>query len=353
MPHEATRAHPTRATLKKMMAPYQGARITSSIYQLLNTFPPFVLVCTLMYASLSWSYWLTLALSIIAAGLTVRIFIIQHDCGHGSFLPSPLANAVIGYLCSIVTFTPYASWRRQHAGHHAHWNNLDRRETGVDIYSTCVTVTEYRNANRLQRLKYRIVRHPLISLVVLPPLIFLLLYRVPFDMPAEWRRERRGIYLVNLALFSVFGVLGWSLGFINVLMVHLPIMIFAALFGVWLFSVQHRFERTFWASKENWSATAASLRGSSYLKLPKILQWFSGNIGFHHIHHLNPMIPNYRLQECHDANSVLQTAPVLTLPDALKAWRFALWDQDAERMVGFGEAAGGASASATIGESHG
>jgi omega-6 fatty acid desaturase (delta-12 desaturase) len=299
---------------------------------------------------LSSSYGLTLALSIIAAGLTVRIFIIQHDCGHGSFLPSIFANAVIGHLCSIVTFTPYASWRRQHAGHHAHWNNLDHRHTGVDIYSTCMTVTEYRNANRLQRLKYRIVRHPLISLVILPPLVFLLLYRVPFDMPAEWRRERRGIYLVNLALFSLFGVLAWSIGLTNVLMVHLPIMFFAAVFGVWLFSVQHRFERSFWAPKENWSATAASLRGSSYLKLPKILQWLSGSIGYHHIHHLNPMIPNYRLQECHDANSALQTAPVLSLLDALRAWRFVLWDQDRGQMIRFADAVDRSFASATGGE---
>jgi omega-6 fatty acid desaturase (delta-12 desaturase) len=338
---KATPAHLTRATLKKMMMPYQGSRLSSSICQLLNTFPPFVLVCILMYASLAWSYWLTLGLSIIAAGLTVRIFIIQHDCGHGSFLPSSLANAAIGHLCSIATFTPYESWRRQHAGHHAHWNNLDRRDTGMDIYSTCLTVAEFQTASRLQRLKYNLLRNPLISLVVLPPLVFLLLYRIPFDMPREWRREKRGVYLHNAALIGIFCVLGWSLGFVNVAMVHLPIMIFAALFGVWLFSVQHRFEHTYWTTQDRWSATSASLRGSSYLKLPKILQWFSGNIGFHHIHHLNPMIPNYRLQACHEANSALQVAPILTLLDALNAWRFVLWDQHKDRMVGFGDAVGG------------
>ena len=344
---KATPAHLTRATLKKMMTPYQGARLTSSICQLLNTFLPFVSVCVLMYASLAWSYWLTLGLSVIAAGLTVRIFIIQHDCGHGSFLPSPLGNAVIGHLCSIVTFTPYESWRRQHAGHHAHWNNLDRRETGVDIYSTCLTVGEYQSADRLQRLKYRVMRHPVVSLVILPPLVFLLLYRLPFDMPKEWRRERRGVYLANLALLSLFCILGWFFGFANVVMVHLPIMVFAALFGVWLFSVQHRFEDTFWARQENWTAISASLRGSSYLKLPRLLQWFSGNIGFHHIHHLNPMIPNYRLQECHEANSALQVAPTLTLADALKAWRFALWDEPKDKMVRFRDTVEGTFASST------
>ena len=347
---KATPVHLSRAILKQMMTPYQGSRLTSSICQLLNTFIPFVLVCALMYASLSWSYWLTLALSIIAAGLTVRIFIIQHDCGHGSFLPSPLANAVIGHLCSIVTFAPYESWRRQHAGHHAHWNNLDRRDRGVDIYSTCLTVGEYQAAGRLRRLKYRIIWHPVVSLVVLPPVVFLLLYRLPFDMPKEWRRERWGVYLANLALLSVFGILGWFLGFTNVVMVHLPIIIFAALFGVWLFSVQHRFEDTFWARQENWTATSASLRGSSYLKLPRLLQWFSGNIGFHHIHHLNPMIPNYRLQECHEANSALQVAPILTLADALKAWRFALWDEPKDQMVRFGDAVDGTFASSTADE---
>ncbi|WP_035693645.1 fatty acid desaturase [Azospirillum halopraeferens] len=306
-----------------------------SAWQVVNSFIPFFALCAAMYASLEFSYWLTLALAIPAAGFVVRIFIIQHDCGHGSFFRSRRANDALGMVCSLITLTPYFSWRRQHAGHHANWNNLDRRLSGLDIYSNCLTVREYKRLSRAQRLAYRISRHPAVSFVLIPPLVFLLLYRFPFDAPGSWRKERLGVHLTNLALLALVTILGSVLGFQNVLMVHLPIMAVASIIGVWLFSLQHRFEDTLWARRPDWNHVDASLRGSSHLNLPKPLQWFTGNIGFHHVHHLSPHVPNYRLEECHNRNLSLRRAPTLTLWSGLKATTCALWDEDQGKMVGF------------------
>lgn len=288
-----------------------------------------------MYATLGISFWIPFALSFVAAGFLVRIFIIQHDCGHGSFFKSRRANDAVGRLCSLLTLTPYAAWRRQHAGHHGGWNNLDRRASGADIYSSCSTVAEFRSLSRRRRTWYRLMRHPLVANVLLPPLVFLILYRVPFDLPKSWRRERREVYLTNLALVVGFGALGSLLGFGAVAAIHLPIMGVASIVGVWLFSIQHRFERTQWSRQGKWRFADAALQGSSHLRLPRILQWFTGNIGLHHVHHLNPHIPNYRLQACHDSNPVIRTAPTLSLWGGLKQWRYALWDENLGRMVPF------------------
>jgi omega-6 fatty acid desaturase (delta-12 desaturase) len=321
--------------LRRATQTYEGGDLGRSVWQLVNSFGPFVALCAAMYLSLDRSYWLTLAIGVVAAGFMVRIFIIQHDCGHDSFFRSRRANTIVGTLCSLVTFTPYANWRRQHAGHHGHWNNLDKRDSGADIYSSCLTVEEYQGLSRWRRIAHRIVQHPVVALVIVPPLVFLLVYRVPFDTPKSWRKERFVVYATNMALLGAFLLLGWGLGFRNVLLVQLPIVAIAATIGVWLFSVQHRFERSWWAEQDEWDVVTASLQGSSYLKLPRLLQWFTGNIGFHHVHHLNPRIPNYRLQECHEALPELQDATTLTLSNGLRAWLFGLWDRDRNRMVRF------------------
>ena len=271
---------------------YEGASLRRSLWQMANSFLPFLAVSALMYWSLSWSYLATAALAFLAAGFVVRIFIIQHDCGHGSFFRSRWANDLVGALCSLFTLTPYLMWRRQHAGHHGNWNNLDRRLSGSDIYSGCLTVDEYRLLPARRRWFYRMMQHPVVSWIVLPPAVFLLLYRVPFDAPSTWHRERRAVYLTNLALLAVILGLGCTVGFWSVVIVQVPIIAIAATIGVWLFSVQHRFESALWARQQTWHPVSASLEGSSYLELPRILQWFTGNIGFHHIHHLNPRIPN-------------------------------------------------------------
>jgi omega-6 fatty acid desaturase (delta-12 desaturase) len=325
------------ATLRRVTQSYQDAALRICCWQLASSFLPFLAICALMYWSLSRSFFLTVLLAFLAAGFVVRIFIIQHDCGHGSFFRSRRANQIAGWMCSLVTLTPYAMWRRQHAGHHRVWNNLDRRQSGADIYSSCTTVGEYRGMSGWRKLGFRVTRHPLIALVLLPPLVFLLLYRISFDTPRDWRRERRSVHLTNLALAFLFGSLGWLLGYRQVLLVQLPVSAIAGIYGVWLFSLQHRFETVWWAGQERWDDVKAAMFGSSYLKLPRILQWFTGNIGFHHIHHLNAHVPNYHLPACAAAVAGLQPVPVLGLADGLRAFRFILWDEERRRMVRLAE----------------
>jgi omega-6 fatty acid desaturase (delta-12 desaturase) len=318
--------------------PFQAPILARSLAQLATSFGGFFATCAAMYLCLAVSLWMAMALplSVIAAGFLVRIFIIQHDCGHGSFFKSRRANDLVGTLCSVMTLTPYAFWRRQHARHHGSWNNLDRRAaSGLDIYSSCMTVAEYQALKRWRRAIVRLTNHPIVANLLLPPILFILLYRTPFDRAKGWRRERRALYLTNIALAGFIGGLGLVLGYVRVVEVQLPIMIMASIAGVWLFSVQHRFEHALWASEGNWDFTAAALRGTSYLHLPRILQWFTGNIGFHHVHHVNPRIPNYRLEECHKANIVLRSVPKLTLRAALRALRYTLWDSELERLVPF------------------
>jgi len=318
------------------IAEFQHPILRRSLGQLTTSFGGFLATCAAMYLCLTISLLITLPLSVLAAGFLVRIFIIQHDCGHGAFFRSQRANDVLGSLCSLMTLTPYAFWRRQHARHHGSWNNLDRRAaSGLDIYSSCMTVAEYGRLSRWRQRLYRLSRHPIVSHLILPPAVFLLLYRIPFDAAGSWRHERRALHVTNLALACLFTGLGLAVGFGRVLAVQLPIMIVASIFGVWLFSVQHRFEHTLWVHDANWSFTEAALRGSSYLRLPRILQWFTGNIGFHHIHHLNPRIPNYRLEDCHGAMDGMEAAPILTLRTAISTLRYALWDENLRRMVRF------------------
>jgi len=293
-------------------------------------------IVALMYASWNVSVFLTLALAIPAAGLLVRLFIIQHDCGHASYLRSRRANQVLGWLCSVFTFAPYELWRRQHAGHHAVWNNLDDRDRGADIYSACLTVEEYLALPPRRRFLYRAVRHPIVANFILPPLVFLVLYRIPFDAPSGWRRERRGVHLTNFAIAALLAGSVTVLGFAPVLVVQLSIMIPASIIGVWLFSVQHRFENSYWWAKADWTPALAAIRGSSYLKLPVVLQWFTGNIGFHHVHHLMPRVANYRLQACHEAlQRTTGGVTILTLRKALIAPTYALWDPERRRMARF------------------
>jgi omega-6 fatty acid desaturase (delta-12 desaturase) len=322
-----------RDALRHSTRAYERPACRRSLWQMANSFLPFLAICALMYWLLAISPLLAVALGGAAAGFLIRIFIIQHDCGHGSFFQSRTANHAVGLLCSLVTFTPYLMWRRQHAGHHSHWNNLDRRLSGTDIYSGCLTLAEYQAQSAGQRLLYRVMQHPLVSWLVLPPLIFVVLYRLPFDAPRSWRRERWAVQLTNLALLTLYVGLGFALGFRAVLLVQGSILALGAIVGTWLFSIQHRFESSLWTHQAAWHPVSAAIEGSSYLKLPRLLQWFTGNIGFHHVHHLNPRIPNYRLEACHDATPALQAAFIMKPWFALKSWRAALWDEGTGRMV--------------------
>jgi len=328
---------PDQRTLRRQAAYFQVPFLRESLGQLLSSIGGFFAVCAAMYVAADYSYWISLALAPFAAGLLVRIFIIQHDCGHGAFFRSRRLNDIAGYACSLLTLAPYPSWRRQHAGHHAIWNNLDRRETGADIYSSCLTVDEYRALGTFGRLGYRVSRHPLVANLVLPPLVFLFLYRLPFDMPAGWRRERRAVYLTNLALVVLLGGVGLVVGFDRLAEIQLPILALASITGVALFTVQHRSERILWARQRDWNVVSASLYGTNYLRLSPVLRWFTGNIGLHHVHHLNPRIPNYRLQACHDAVPELHDVVPMTLGSAFRAMFFVLWDERRQCMVTIGE----------------
>jgi acyl-lipid omega-6 desaturase (Delta-12 desaturase) len=319
-----------RRRLREIAQRYRRPSLPRSLGQLGSTVLPLLALNALMYASLSVSYALTLALAIPAAGFVVRPFIIQHDCGHGSFFGSRRLNDAVGRLCSLLTFAPYGHWRRQHAGHHGIWCNLDRRNSGADIYSSCLTVAEYAAMSPWRRWLYRTAMHPLVSNLLLPPIVFLIVYRIPFDTPAAWWREHVSVHVTNLALA------GLVLGFGAVAAVQLPIIVTAAIVGVWLFSVQHRFETTHWARQESWDAVSAAMHGSSYLQLPAVLSWFTGNIGYHHIHHLDPRIPNYRLRACHrEVAEVIEPVPALTLGRALLGAKCKLWDEDHHQMVPF------------------
>jgi omega-6 fatty acid desaturase (delta-12 desaturase) len=323
------------AALRREVAVFAQPSLGRGLWQVANSFGPLLLSLAVMYGSLGYSSVLTLGVSLLAAGFVVRIFIIQHDCGHGTFFRSRVANAVLGYVCSLVTLTPYAIWRRQHAGHHGNWNNLDRRWSGIDLYSTCLTVTEYLSLSPHQRWRHRLVQNPIVALLLLPPLIFMVLFRLPFDTPSDWKTERRWVHGTNLALIVAYASLGFMLGFHRVLLVQLPVSVIASIFGVWLFSLQHRFEHALWARQGTWAQVDAALHGSSYLHLPRLLQWFTGNIGFHHIHHLNPRVPNYRLQTCFDAVPAVRKVPRLTLLGGLQAFRYGLWDESCGQMTRF------------------
>jgi acyl-lipid omega-6 desaturase (Delta-12 desaturase) len=332
---DVTRNPTDVADLRSAIKPYEKPLLAASLFQFLSSLGLFVGATALMFWSLQLSYLLTLLLAVPTGALLVRIFIIQHDCGHGSFFKSRWANELAGRICSLPTLTPFLNWRRQHSQHHASWNNLDKHHSGKDIYSACLTVGEYRSLTRRQRFLYRLPRHPLIANVLIPPLVFLFLYRVPFDTPKAWVKERRSVYWLNAVLAGVVGVLGTVLGFLPLLLIYLPVLMVTTTAGVWLFSVQHRFDTSLWMRQGEWSFASASLQGSSFLKLPKLLQWFTGNIGFHHVHHFAPLVPNYRLERCYRKLEGLRAAAPLTLRSAMKALRLTLWDENRRCFVRF------------------
>jgi omega-6 fatty acid desaturase (delta-12 desaturase) len=319
-----------------MLRPFQAKIFATALWQAVSTFGLFFAATAAMYASSRFSIWLTLILAIPTSGLIVRIFVFQHDCGHNAMFPSVRDNLITGFMCSLVTVTPFAFWRRHHAQHHKAWNNLDVRGIPGGFLEDCITVAEYRAMSRRQKLLYRLIHHPILLHFFLPPAMFILGFRFPIDTPASARQARMSVYGLDLALVVVFGALIWVFGVKTVMLVHLPAMVMAAIIGIWMFSVQHRFEEAQWTSQEDWTVTRSAMHSTSYFKLPRVLQWFTGNIGLHHVHHLRPSIPNYRLQECHDAcTPVTGIAKVLTIKEALRAPRFALWDEELSRMVPF------------------
>jgi omega-6 fatty acid desaturase (delta-12 desaturase) len=320
--------------VRKAAAVFAGPVRRQGVLQLLTSFGPFIAAYAATYLVYPISPFLSVALALPAGVLLVRVFIVQHDCGHGSFFASSRANILVGCACSLFTMTPFVSWARQHRLHHGNWSKLDRRK-GADLYSACLTVREYLALSRWKRLLHRLPRHPLVANVLLPPLVFLLLYRLPFDTPRPWVRERRSVHLTNAALLALFGTLALLLGWQKVLTIHLSVMVVASILGVWLFSLQHRFETARWTGRWEWDPSAASMEGSSWFRLPRLLNWLTGSIGFHHVHHLNPRVPNYRLRAAHEAVHALWPVMPLSLWGGLRAPWLTLWDEKKERLVSF------------------
>jgi omega-6 fatty acid desaturase (delta-12 desaturase) len=316
---------------KKIVAKYQKSAVWPGVRQLLNTLIPYAALWCLIYFSLKVSWWLAIPLAILAGGFLVRMFIISHDCGHGSFLPSRKANEIVGFITGVLTFTPFHQWRWEHSMHHATSGDLDRRGIG-DIWT--LTVQEYLEASRWQRFAYRLARNPVILFGLAPLYIFLIKHRIPSAKAGH--RERLSVWWTNLAMVCVGAGMSWIFGLKAYVLLQVLIVAVAGSAGIWLFYVQHQFEGVYWQRKEEWDYSTAALQGSSFYKLPKVLQWFSGNIGFHHIHHLSPRIPNYHLEKCHKAEPLFQTVKPVTLFSSFKSFTFRLWDEREQRLVGYG-----------------
>lgn len=315
---------------RSALARYAGGDWTAGIRQLSVTIGLYIIIWYAAYRSLEVSYWLTLAIALPLAGILVRLFTIQHDCGHGSFLPSAGGNDWIGRGLGLLTLTPFRYWRRFHALHHATSGKLERR--GVyDIIT--LTVREYRALPWWKRGAYRVYRHPLFLFAIAPTVLFVVLHRLPWLAPKSWRAERRSILGTDLGLALLLAILAATVGVRALLLIQGPVSVIASGAGMWLFYVQHQFEDAYWEPSERWDFAQASLAGSSYYALPAWLHWFTGHIGLHHIHHLNTRIPNYRLQACLDENPELPQAARLTLRDSFRCVQFKLWDEERSKLV--------------------
>lgn len=319
-----------KSTKFQHIAKFQKSDLFISIRQLLITLIPYFTIWYLMWLLLPISYLLTLLLSVLGAGFMVRIFIIFHDCTHGAFFKSQSANNWLGRVLGVLLFTPYRAWQHEHAEHHATASDLDHRGVG-DIWT--MTVNEYKQASKWTRFVYRLFRNPIVLFGVGPTWLFLVRNRLYNS--TMYRREKVSTILTNIAILWWVLLLSVVLGFKNYLLIQLPILAIASSLGVWLFYVQHQFEGVYWDRAETWDYTKSALDGSSFYKLPRWLQWFTGSIGFHHVHHLSPKIPNYYLEQCHEANPELKKIKPITFWMSLKVMSFKLWDEDRKCLVGF------------------
>ena len=337
-PNAARNPKQDTAAWKAVVLKFQEPSLPRAIWQLVNTLGPFAGLGYLMWRSMAWSYWITLPLALLAGMFLVRIFIIFHDCGHGSFFKSRLANDIVGFITGALTLTPYYHWRWEHSIHHATSGSLDRRGVG-DVWT--MTVEEYLQSGRWKRFAYKLARNPVVLFVIAP--IFLFVIHQRFFAAKANPRERWSVIWMNIAVLGIAVALSglfsigrsWGFGITAYLLIHLTIVLVGGGVGIWMFYVQHQFEDVYWERDENWDYKAAALEGSSFYKLPKILQWFSGNIGFHHIHHLSSRIPNYNLERCHDADPMFQEVKPLTFFRSLKSLTFRLWDEQRGKLVGF------------------
>lgn len=330
---EARRPSRARPEWAEALDPYAQPDLRRSLLDIATSVVPYLGLSVVMYLLLDTSYWLALAVGVPAAGFLLRTFILFHDCTHGSFLPSRRANNWFGIFTGLLVMQPFANWRHSHVAHHGSAGDLDRRGKG-DV--TTLTVAEYEARGWRGRLGYWLFRHPLVMFGIGP--IWSLVVGPRFLPKGGGRKLRRSVVWTNLALAAMVGGVCLLIGWQDYLLVQAPTVILAGTAGVWLFYVQHQFEDVYWESADRWSYTEAALKGSSYLKLPQPLQFFTGNIGLHHVHHLNARIPNYNLQRAHDENEIFHQVPVLTFWDGIKSVRLKLWDEDRGRLVTFADA---------------
>ncbi|MGB0369876.1 MAG: fatty acid desaturase [Opitutales bacterium] len=325
---------PARNEWRRIVAPFQKPSISRSAQQIMTSMVPFFVLTIVNFWVATVNIWLAIPVAFVIAGFIVRSFIIQHDCGHGSFFKSKKAADIVGFICGIITLTPYKYWRRSHNAHHASSGNLSSRGIG-DIKTA--TVREFNSWSPLQQAWYRVYRNPFILFSFGALIQFAFLHRFPDSYSKSWVAERREMLLGNIVILAiwitVFAIFPLEVAFVGYVM---PIWI-AASVGAWLFYVQHQYEDAYWEHEDSWNYTEAAIKGSSFYKLPKILQWFSGNIGFHHVHHLTPKIPNYYLEECHSSDGMFQQAKTLTIKGSFSAAFLSLWDEDSKRLISFSE----------------
>lgn len=318
-----------------IVAEYQKPKTKKAVVQILNSFLPFFALWILMYFSLDWSYGITLALGFLNAFFLVRIFIIQHDCGHQSFLKSRRWNNVIGFMCSFFSSIPYKYWARSHSFHHAHAGELDNRGIG-DI--TVLTVAEYKKLSPWKQFRYRLYRNPFVIFVLGPIYYCFYNMRIPIMNVKNTRKVKISQVFNNIYMALVYVLLAVMVGVEEFFLIQVPIVVMFFIIAIWFFYVQHQHEDTYIAWKENWEYLLAAIKGSSYYKLPKVFQWLTGNIGFHHIHHLSSKIPNYNLERCAKENPILEKyVTVLTFKDSLKCIFSNLWDEEKQKMISFKE----------------
>jgi omega-6 fatty acid desaturase (delta-12 desaturase) len=317
----------------QVLAPYVKPRLARSLLDVATSVVPYLALSVVMYVLLGVSDLLVLALAIPTAGFLVRTFVMFHDCTHGSLMASKRANHYVGTVCGLFVLSPFRRWGHDHAVHHASSGDLERRGVG-DVIT--LTIAEYNARTPRGQLGYRLLRNPLVMFGLGPIVAMIIGPRLVAKNARP--RMRNSVLLTDLSLLVIVGVLCWVMGVGNFLLVWAPAAMLAGSAGIWLFYVQHQFEDAYWQSTEEWSYAEAALRGASYLKLPKILQFFSGNIGLHHVHHLSARIPNYNLQRAHDENPMFHDVPTLSLWDGMRSVRLKLWDEERGRMVTFAAA---------------
>ena len=314
---------------EKVVMKYNRPDLRKSIWQICNSLIPYIFMWYLMYRSLEYSYWITILLTVLASGFLIRIFIIFHDCGHRSFFKSKQANNIIGAIMGIISLTPYYKWHHQHWIHHATSGNLDKRGIG-DVWT--MTVDEYLKSSTWDRFIYRAFRNPFIMFIFGP---FLIIIFNRLSRKKMTSMERWNVYLTNIIIILIAVMISLLIGIKAYLLIQLPLIMISHSIGIWLFYIQHQFDDVEWDREKNWDYKISAVNGSSFLRLPAVLQWFTGNIGYHHVHHLSSRIPNYYLAKCHNENAIFREVKPIKLSETFRALTLGLWDEANRKMISF------------------